>query len=252
MNTTSVQAPYKNYGIAGTIAFHLLLLLLFLFWKFSGSQIIPPPDPQAGVVINFGTSSDGMGEIQPLEMTSAKAGNSNSKDNSKSNKTSDTKTSSARTSGESPAAASNSKADARTSDPRSEYKGGGAAKAGGEGTTGKPGDQGDPHGDPRSPFHTGVPGAGGTGGDYDLGNRKVKEKFPPDVQYINEMCVVVVDIWVDRNGKVVKSKAGFGTLCTNPEFIQKAEEAALKVTWEADPGAPEKQTGKIRYTFTPQ
>jgi len=53
---------YSPRGLAGTIIFHVLILLLLIFFGFSYPD--PPPEEQ-GVLVNFGTDITGKGEIEP-------------------------------------------------------------------------------------------------------------------------------------------------------------------------------------------
>ena len=52
----------KRNGIIGTILFHALLLVAFLFMGLT--YRIPPP-PEEGISINFGFEEEGVQEIQP-------------------------------------------------------------------------------------------------------------------------------------------------------------------------------------------
>ena len=49
-------------GIAGTVLFHVIVLALLLLFGFA--VIFPPPGEQ-GVLVNFGNSEQGLGEIEP-------------------------------------------------------------------------------------------------------------------------------------------------------------------------------------------
>ena len=57
----------KRSGVITTVVIHLLILLLFIFTGLT----IPVPLPEQGILINFGTSDEGMGDVQPEEVTSA-------------------------------------------------------------------------------------------------------------------------------------------------------------------------------------
>ena len=50
----------RFYGIIGTISFHVILLLIFIFCGFTTP--LPLPEEQ-GVEVNLGNSEEGMGEI---------------------------------------------------------------------------------------------------------------------------------------------------------------------------------------------
>lgn len=90
----------------------------------------------------------------------------------------------------------------------------------------------------------------GSDGNYNLAGRKAlsKPKEQPDCQ---EEGTVVVQIQVDKNGKVVYAKAGVqGTTNSNPCLLKPAKEAALKTKWSASKNAPAKQVGTIIYKFS--
>ncbi len=120
---------------------------------------------------------------------------------------------------------------------------------GGEGDDDKPGDKGKITGDPNASGYYGNGGTG-SGGDYQLGNRK--PLLRPKPAYIcNEEGLVIVEIEVDVKGRVVKATAGIkGSTNTAACLLSQAKEAALKTTWQPDSKAPSKQIGTIKYRFT--
>jgi outer membrane biosynthesis protein TonB len=120
---------------------------------------------------------------------------------------------------------------------------------GGEGNDNQPGDKGNMNGDPNASGYYGNGGGGGNG-DYNLGNRKPLSRPKPN--YIcNEEGLVVVSIEVDVNGRVIKATAGVkGSTNTAQCLLSQAKEAALKTKWSADPKAPSKQVGTIKYKFS--
>ena len=70
--TSEENSNNRTAALLGTLLFHGLLLLLFLFIVFK-TPIPPFPDTGSpGIEVNFGTSEDGMGEVQPREATSLK------------------------------------------------------------------------------------------------------------------------------------------------------------------------------------
>ena len=119
----------------------------------------------------------------------------------------------------------------------------------GEGDDTKEGVKGDKNGDPNSNKYYGKEGTGNDG-NYNLAGRKALSKpiEKPDCQ---QEGIVVVSITVDKNGKVIKAKAGVkGTTNSNPCLLKPAEEAALRTTWNSDSNAPAIQNGTIIYKFT--
>lgn len=86
--------------------------------------------------------------------------------------------------------------------------------------------------------------------NYNLAGRKVLEtpKKQPNCQ---EEGIVVVQITVAKNGKVLSAVPGVkGTTNTAPCLAKSAKEAALITRWNADSNAPTVQTGTIIYKFS--
>ena len=111
------------------------------------------------------------------------------------------------------------------------------------------GDMGDPTGNPNAPNYQGNGGLGDSG-NYQLLGRNALAKPKPEYT-CDEEGKVVVKIWVDRKGNVVRAEAGDrGTTNTAACLLGKAKEAALKTKWEGDINAPEQQIGRIIYSFS--
>lgn len=129
------------------------------------------------------------------------------------------------------------------------YKGSNSSQQGGsEGNTGLPGDQGNPNG-LKGVYQYDGQGGKGSGAGYDLGGRGAKSLNKPDDDF-SERGDIVVDIWVNREGKVIRAEiSNKGTYLINSAMRAKAKEAALRSTFAADPNAPEQQHGTITYNF---
>lgn len=123
--------------------------------------------------------------------------------------------------------------------------------AGGEGDDGKPGDKGQLDGDPYAPSYFGVPGngSGGSGSGYGLRGRGKphNSKVVPDC---DEEGRVVVEIHVDRNGKVVSAIPGKKGTTGNICLYDAAKKTALTYKWPADPKAPADQVGFVKIDFS--
>lgn len=119
----------------------------------------------------------------------------------------------------------------------------------GDGDTNQAGNQGDPDGDPNSSSYYGV-GTGLDGdGNYKLGGRKAlnKETYK---QECNETGTVVVEIRVNRDGEVIRAKAGVqGTSNSSRCLLEPAERAARATKFNPDSNAPSTQVGYITYEF---
>lgn len=99
---------------------------------------------------------------------------------------------------------------------------------------------------------TGPGNGGGSGGGtgYSLGNRKALNKPQPDYT-CQEQGRVAVQVTVDRSGNTVSVTAGVqGTTNAAKCLVDQARIAAQNTKWQADSNAPEKQVGKIIYTFS--
>lgn len=116
-----------------------------------------------------------------------------------------------------------------------------------EGNTETPGDQGNPNGGQNIANYEGQGGAGG-GPSYDLGGRNAKSLRRPSSDF-NEEGTIVVDIWVDRDGRVQRAEVGKGTNISNARMRETAKQAALQSVFAPDKNAVELQRGTITYKF---
>jgi colicin import membrane protein len=120
----------------------------------------------------------------------------------------------------------------------------------GEGNDKDGGNKGNPNGDPYAKTYFGKPGSGTGGqGGSGLGNRTRLQtaKEIPDCDFTGR---VVLEITVNRQGKVIDAKRGSGTLAAEQCLIDAALKAAYKFKWNADGNAPENQYGVIEFNFT--
>lgn len=92
-------------------------------------------------------------------------------------------------------------------------------------------------------------GSGNGNGNYQLGNRKALSK--PQPKYIcDEEGIVVVQISVDKSGKVTSANPGVrGTTNSAKCLLDQAKTAAMNTKWQSDTSAAETQVGKIIYSF---
>lgn len=90
----------------------------------------------------------------------------------------------------------------------------------------------------------------GNGSGYSLGNRKALNKPAPNYN-CQEQGKVAVQVSVDRNGNTISATPGVqGTTNTAKCLLDQAKIAAMNTKWQPDSNAPEKQVGKIIYSFT--
>ena len=121
----------------------------------------------------------------------------------------------------------------------------------GEGITYGPGNQGDPNGQPGVKRYG--PG-GGTGNNisYNLSGRQARSMPKPDYPG-NEGGSVVVNVTVDKLGKVTAVRGGVsGSTTNNPDLVEAATKAARAAKFNVDENAPAFQNGTITYKFVLQ
>lgn len=269
-------------GIVGTIGFHVLALLAILY--FALSTPLPLPGEE-GVEVNLGSGDQGMGQVQemtppPIEQPTPPPPQPQPEPEPEPEEdiiTQDVEETPAIEEEVEEKEEEKPVEEVVTPDPEPEpekiieevepepepepeppkvnqralYKGKSSTDGEGsnQGETGQPGDQGQPDGTPDATNYEGSGGLGDQGVGYDLGGRGAKH-LPKPAYDSEEQGKVVVEIKVDRNGKVVSAIAGVkGTTITDLRLRRLAEEAALRSVFAADPNAPDRQKGTITYNF---
>ncbi|MEQ8323070.1 MAG: energy transducer TonB [Vicingaceae bacterium] len=247
----------ERYGLIGTIAFHVLLILLFIL---TGLTYLEPPPPEEGILINFGTDNRGSGneqaqaavqnnspeetedvDVEQVQSSAQEKVLTQNAEDAPALKTSESENIKEEVKEEPKPSKELSKA-------LSKWKNKSESKSSSDGITGQQGDQGDPSGSMESRNYTG--GAGGTGFELiGLGGRSMVKR--PDVRDDSqEEGKVVVDIVVDKYGKVVRANPGArGSTTTSALLYKIAKEAALSTKFDTNPQAPEQQKGQIVFTF---
>ncbi len=256
----------KAFVATGIIMAVLIALCYFIVFKNPPT----PEDGTGGILVNYGTTDQGMGSdytsveepskaekanhTRPTKVTPAppteqktqvdqsdkKVVTQNTEDapvvNANSKKVSNT-----------PATEQVTKPVKKTVNQNALYKGKSNNATGeGDGTTGTPGNQGKPNG---STLATNYDGTGSGNGGLQMAQRSFVEK--PSVTDDNRRTgKVVVDIRVDKNGDVVYVRAGAaGTTITDFGLLQKCEDAVRNSKLNASENAPENQSGKVVFVF---
>ena len=255
----------KNKVIAGigTVVFHCLLLLVLFLMAFRTPLPLPGEE---GVEVDLGMYNQGMGQVQPdkpaipqqstppkpreNETTKSKddivTQDTEEAPSLKKEKEKEDKEKNQVKPQEKPE--EETKAPEQTVNPKALFKGKEKSQDGGsEGVTGQPGDQGNPNGLTNVKKYDGQ-GGQGNGPGYDLGGRGAKSLQRPPRDFPEEGHIVV-EIFVDREGNVVRTAIAKGTDITNTEMRNLAMEAARRSKFAPDPTAPEEQKGTITYTF---
>ena len=115
---------------------------------------------------------------------------------------------------------------------------------GGDGNSNTPGNVGVPGGDPSG---SGV--FGGGVGSYRLNGRGIGHA-PGISEKPSEGGKVVLNIWVDRNGKVLRATQNLDKSTTTSQMLVNiARKHALLCTYTAKPDAPAEQMGEMAYNF---
>jgi TonB family protein len=268
-------------GVVGTIAFHLLVLLSILYFVLSTPLPLPGEE---GVEVNLGYSEQGMGHVQevsppPVEtppialpppetdpepeleeeiitqdIEEAPAIEEEEIEEKDETKQDEEVIKPEETSEEEIIQEVEAEPEPQPEPPkvndRALYKGKSETDGDGsnEGISGKPGNQGNPNGTPDATNYEGN-GGEGNGIGFDLGGRGAMH-LPKPAYNSEEQGKVVVEIKVDRSGKVVSAMAGAkGTTVSDLNLRRLAEEAALNSMFSPDPNAPERQKGTITYNF---
>ncbi|KAF2516920.1 energy transducer TonB [Flavobacterium salilacus subsp. salilacus] len=251
----------KAFAITAGI-FAILLFLCFIL----GLTYMDPP-PENGIAINFGTTDMGMGDIQPTEpiQSAPQPAESTPSDptpavddvltqdiddtpvitKEKPKEQKKPKEEPVKPKPEPAPTPSKTTTDALSSilnGPKSDGK-----ATGGQGNSNQAGDEGRVDGTLGGSYGNGS-GSKGTGnGKYNLAGRKALA-LPNPKYTCNEQGVVVVQIAVDKSGKVISATPGArGTTNTAKCLQDQAKAAAMNAKF--DEGDTDKQVGTIVYNF---
>lgn len=257
--------PKKDKTIAavGTIVIHALVLLVLFLMAFRTPLPLPGEE---GVEVDLGLYNQGMGQVQPEQPAIPEQSTPPKPQEDETSKSKDEIVT--QDTEEAPSIQKEKEKEPKkeqqvkpkekpeepvetpqqTVNPKALFKGKDKAQDGGsEGITGQPGDQGNPNGLAGVKKYDGQ-GGKGNGPGYDLGGRGAKTLQRPPKDFPEEGHIVV-EIWVDREGNVIRTAIGKGTDITNSEMRRTAMEAARRSKFIPDPTAPEEQKGTITYTF---
>ena len=272
-----LNTVHKQKSFAITLVIMSLIVLALLIMKLTNAII--PPDEEDGIAITFGTDNMGMGEINPpkpteqtvateepteetpkTETTPAKQPVLTQNDDEetvvipkeevKKKKETPKETKPTPKKPQKPAA---STTDALSSvlnaSVKNPHSGNGSGSQGDDNVLGY---KGDPKGNPyaSSFFGDSSDGSGsGSGKSWGLNGRRYisGEKIFQDC---NESGLVIVQIEVDRSGKVVRAKAGEkGTTNKAPCLLDAARTSAMTYRFNADEKAPQTQIGFLSIRF---
>jgi colicin import membrane protein len=252
------QKKYRINGVMGTLLFHVAVLLILIFLGFTTQLPLPGEE---GVEISLGYDLTGMGDIQPRRTATIEQKTQPQPVSEKVEEeivTQDTE----------PAPAVIERKEEENIEkivekpveeviekqpevnPAALYQGKSKDQSPrqSEGITEGTGDQGKPTGTVDSKEYLGR-GGFGDGISYSLEGRDPRYLPKPSDQF-QENGTVVVQITVDRYGKVVRAIAiEKGSTTTSTVLRRLAEEAAIKAQFNANLSAVEFQRGTITYHF---
>lgn len=272
-----LNTVHKQKSFAITLVIMSLIVLALLIMKLTNAII--PPDAEDGIAITFGTDNMGMGEINPPKPTEQTVATEEPTEETPKTET---------TPAEQPVLTQNDEEEtvvipkeevkkkketpketkptpkkpqkpvASTTDALSSvlnasvknpHSGNGSGSQGDDNVSGY---KGDPKGNPyaSSFFGDSSDGSGsGSGKSWGLNGRRYisGEKIFQDC---NESGLVIVQIEVDRSGKVVRAKAGEkGTTNKAPCLLDAARKSAMTYRFNADEKAPQTQIGFLSIRF---
>lgn len=247
----SKEKKDRTIAAVSTVLVHALVLLVLFLMAFRTPLPLPGEE---GVEVDLGLYNQGMGQVQPDKPAVPKQLQpyepreeelSKSKDEVV---TQDDEETPAIEKKKEPKEEEPVAEPQPTVNPKALFKGTDKSQEGGsEGITGQPGDQGNPNGLAGVKKYDGQ-GGQGNGPGYDLGGRGATVLQRPSNEFPEEGHIVV-EIWVDRQGNVVRTNIAKGTDITDSRMRDMAVEAAMRSKFIADPTAPEEQKGTITYTF---
>ena len=262
-------------GLLGTLIFHALLLMIFIFFGF----ITPLPLPEeAGILINFGESGTGLGSEEPRTneqfVRSSQPQNipenieeTSREDPVMTQETEDApamkpanKTKEKKPEKKQETAVTKPKPEQRKEEPKKEeeprvdsralYTGkkDNSQSTGSQGNTYGTGNQGSPTGSPDATNY-GIGGGTGNAPGFYLDGRNPVSLPVPSIDIPKE-GKVVVQIKVDREGNVVDAVPGVkGSTTLDSYLVSVAKKAALSSKFDSNSNAPYYQTGTITYIF---
>ena len=272
-----LNTVHKQKSFAITLVIMSLIVLALLIMKLTNAII--PPDAEDGIAITFGTDNMGMGEINPPKPTEQTVATEEPTEETPKTETTPTEQPVLTQNDEEetvvipkeevkkkketpketkPTPKKPQKPAASTTDALSSvlnasvknlHSGNGSGSQGDDNVSGY---KGDPKGNPyaSSFFGDSSDGSGsGSGKSWGLNGRRYisGEKIFQDC---NESGLVIVQIEVDRSGKVVRAKAGEkGTTNKAPCLLDAARKSAMTYRFNADEKAPQTQIGFLSIRF---
>lgn len=265
---------YRQTGVITTIIFHVLLILLFVYYGFTTPLPLPA---EQGILVNFGNDLQGLGSEEPKfsepskpvidqksqpeeekveeqgkltqdfeEAPAIKAPDKKKETKKKTEKPTVKTKETAKT-----AAKPEPVKEERKPNPLALYKGRGSetSTSTNEGIAGGTGNQGNPTGSPDSKNYANIESTGGGGIQYSLSGRTHLNLPKPDYN-CKEEGLVVVEVTVDKSGNVTQAVPGVkGSTQLDRCLLDAAKRAALQAKFNRKSDAAAFQKGTITYRF---
>lgn len=242
----------RNRIISGVATALIMLLAAIVLLSF-GYDPPDPPIPEEGVEVNVGNSDMGLGESAESVSTAAATqapASPNQLATQQAEPTPNLNASSNQGNTVKPTSMEQPKEEVKEPEinknalfpgRRNQQSG-----TGSQGVSSGTGDQGKPNGTPNSNNYE---GNGGGNGSFSLSGRS-NITLPKPQYSSNEQGTVVIQIWVNREGKVIRAEyQPKGSNTSNGYLVGQARAAALKARFNADASAPDEQKGTITYIF---
>lgn len=261
----------RQYGIVGSVILHSIMLLILIFSYISLSK---PSPSEGGILINFGDVASAGGPAEPAlnnQPAQEAAASAAQPDNAEEGlltqdveeapavkkpveeKKSESKKNVTKPSAKPAAQKTQTAPPTPTVNKKALYSSKGATGQSSsetgtsEGIYKGPGNMGDPNGSPESDNYS--KGLGGSGVAFNLNGRNPINLAKPEFKILKEGAVVV-EITVDRSGKVIAATPGVkGSTIVDNTLYAAAKKAALESTFNLKNDAPERQVGTITYHF---
>lgn len=261
------ESNYPKAFAATTVIVAILFALCYLLTIGMPSK---QPDGTGGILVNYGTTDEGMGDdyMSVEEPSKAEKANKTRPDKlttqptEKTNAESSDKKVVTQNTEDAPVVTANDKKPSNTVTTETQkaaskptinqnalYKGKANNATGqGDGTTNTPGNQGKTTGSTLTNNYNGT-GSGNGGNLTGMPQRSFVNK--PTVNNPNRQTgKVVVDIRVDKNGVVIYARAGArGTSITDVNLLQKCEQAVYNSRVNALDSAPDTEIGTVVFVF---
>ncbi len=267
--SSAIEKYDRVKALAITILFHVLLFLFFIYFIIHTPL---PPFPETagtpGIEVNFGNLTEGTGNTENsgigdmpenqnntavTEKTTTSASENvltnDAEETANINKSENKKKTDTKTEDKKVDKPVDPQPSQALADALSKFKSNKNKSTGGDGNSGKAGNEGDPNGSPDGTGNGGDGTGNGSGVKYDLKGR-VMLKRPDISDDSQEEGRVVVDIIVDESGRVTHATPGArGSTTTSAVLYAKARQAALTAKFNTAAQGIKEQRGSITFVF---